>query len=184
MGLATIFYCLRFETSLFIVSYDSQGNGGCVRRRLHTGGVLCYSGISLYSRGLDHIENTFYYCRVVLPCNCIANSLANIVIAVCLQLCCLALVMAQTTLKTPLLLSELLCNLATSYSMAHREHTSYCCMFVGMCILGRCLAMVIFVPIHVYALYCCYDASGFVFKIETASQGRKFSIIHISTSEL
>jgi hypothetical protein len=25
LGLATIFYCLRFETSLFVASYDSQG---------------------------------------------------------------------------------------------------------------------------------------------------------------
>jgi hypothetical protein len=27
MGLATIFYCLRFETSVFVASYDSQGYG-------------------------------------------------------------------------------------------------------------------------------------------------------------
>jgi hypothetical protein len=26
LGLATIFYCLRFETSLFVASYDSQGH--------------------------------------------------------------------------------------------------------------------------------------------------------------
>jgi hypothetical protein len=32
MGLATIFYSLRFETSLFVASY-----GGGIRRRLHTG---------------------------------------------------------------------------------------------------------------------------------------------------
>jgi hypothetical protein len=34
--LATIFYCLRFEISLFIASYDSQGHGGGIRPRLHT----------------------------------------------------------------------------------------------------------------------------------------------------
>jgi hypothetical protein len=28
MGLATIFYCLRFKTSLFVASYDSQGHSG------------------------------------------------------------------------------------------------------------------------------------------------------------
>jgi hypothetical protein len=28
LGLATIFYCLGFETSLFVASYDSQGHGG------------------------------------------------------------------------------------------------------------------------------------------------------------
>jgi hypothetical protein len=36
LGLATIFYCLRFETSLFATSYDSQGHGGGIRPRLHT----------------------------------------------------------------------------------------------------------------------------------------------------
>jgi hypothetical protein len=35
--LATIFYCLRFETSLFVASYDSQGHGAGVQPRLHTG---------------------------------------------------------------------------------------------------------------------------------------------------
>jgi hypothetical protein len=37
VGLVTIFYCLRYETSLFIASYDSQGYGGGIRTRLHTG---------------------------------------------------------------------------------------------------------------------------------------------------
>jgi hypothetical protein len=37
LGSATIFYCLRFETSLFVASYDSQGHGGGIRPRLHTG---------------------------------------------------------------------------------------------------------------------------------------------------
>jgi hypothetical protein len=37
LGLATIFYCLRFETSRFVASYDSQGHGGGIRPRLHTG---------------------------------------------------------------------------------------------------------------------------------------------------
>jgi hypothetical protein len=35
--LATIFYCLRFETFLFVASYDSQDHGGGIRSRLHTG---------------------------------------------------------------------------------------------------------------------------------------------------
>jgi hypothetical protein len=35
LGLVTIFYCLRFETSLFVASYDSQGYGGGIRNRLH-----------------------------------------------------------------------------------------------------------------------------------------------------
>jgi hypothetical protein len=32
-----MFNCLRFETSLFVASYDSQGYGGGIRPRLHTG---------------------------------------------------------------------------------------------------------------------------------------------------
>jgi hypothetical protein len=37
LGLVPIFYCLRFGTSLFVVSYDSQGYGGGIRPLLHTG---------------------------------------------------------------------------------------------------------------------------------------------------
>jgi hypothetical protein len=40
LGLATVFYCLRSETSLFVASYDSQGHGGGIRSRLHTGECL------------------------------------------------------------------------------------------------------------------------------------------------
>jgi hypothetical protein len=31
LDLATIFYCLSLETSLFVASYDSQGQGGGIR---------------------------------------------------------------------------------------------------------------------------------------------------------
>jgi hypothetical protein len=34
-----IFYCLRFETSLFVASYDSQGHGGGIRPRHRTGNI-------------------------------------------------------------------------------------------------------------------------------------------------
>jgi hypothetical protein len=37
VGLVAIFYCLRFETSLFVASYDSQCHGEGIRPRLHTG---------------------------------------------------------------------------------------------------------------------------------------------------
>jgi hypothetical protein len=40
LGLETIFYCLTYETSLFVASYDSQGHGWGIRPRLYTG---CYS---------------------------------------------------------------------------------------------------------------------------------------------
>jgi hypothetical protein len=50
VGLVAIFYCLRFETSLFVASYDSQGHGGGTRPRLHTG-ILCwaFSCVSLFN---------------------------------------------------------------------------------------------------------------------------------------
>jgi hypothetical protein len=47
LGLATIFYCLRFETSLFVASYDSQGHGVGIRPRLHTGLPSCSDLVSL-----------------------------------------------------------------------------------------------------------------------------------------
>jgi hypothetical protein len=40
LGLVTIFYCLKFETFLFVASYDSQGHGGGIRTRLYTGEAL------------------------------------------------------------------------------------------------------------------------------------------------
>jgi hypothetical protein len=43
LGLATVFYCLRFETSLFVASNDSQGHGGGIRPRHHTGEVTILS---------------------------------------------------------------------------------------------------------------------------------------------
>jgi hypothetical protein len=36
LGLATVFYCLRFETSIFVASYELQGYGGGIRLHLHT----------------------------------------------------------------------------------------------------------------------------------------------------
>jgi hypothetical protein len=36
VGLAAIFYCLKFDTSLCVASYDSQGYGGGIRPLLHT----------------------------------------------------------------------------------------------------------------------------------------------------
>jgi hypothetical protein len=37
LGLATTFYCVRFESFLFVASNDSQGYEGGIRPRLHTG---------------------------------------------------------------------------------------------------------------------------------------------------
>jgi hypothetical protein len=40
VGLATIFYCPGFETSILIASYDSKIYGGSIRPHLHTGDWL------------------------------------------------------------------------------------------------------------------------------------------------
>jgi hypothetical protein len=48
VGLMTILYCLRFETSLFVASYDSQGYGGGIRPCLHTG--LYYDSFYTFGR--------------------------------------------------------------------------------------------------------------------------------------
>jgi hypothetical protein len=74
LGLATIFYCLTFETSLFVASYDSQGHGGGIRSRLHTGmnwTILCSLLItSLHGPYRKHTVST-----VVANCCIIKNLL-------------------------------------------------------------------------------------------------------------
>jgi hypothetical protein len=44
--LVTIFYYLRFQTSLFFASYDSQGYGGGIRTRLHMGFLTSSSSLA------------------------------------------------------------------------------------------------------------------------------------------
>jgi hypothetical protein len=51
-GVATIFYCLRFETSHFVASYDSQGHAGGIRPRLHTGNIQIQSHIATDSQSV------------------------------------------------------------------------------------------------------------------------------------
>jgi hypothetical protein len=60
MGLATIFYCLRFETSLFVASYDSQGYDGRIQLRLHTGVNLLITPVHEPSR--KHCFQQYLYC--------------------------------------------------------------------------------------------------------------------------
>jgi hypothetical protein len=47
LGLVTIFYCLRFETSLFIAS-DSQGHSGGIWTCLHTGAIVNISAYLIF----------------------------------------------------------------------------------------------------------------------------------------
>jgi hypothetical protein len=58
MGLVTIIYCLRFETSIFVASYDSQGYGGGIGPRLHTRFRSSLLAQTLCNLGTDGIENT------------------------------------------------------------------------------------------------------------------------------
>jgi hypothetical protein len=75
LGLETIFYCLRFETSLFVASYDSQGHGGGIRPRLHTGIYLTVSDSKLLELPRDphrrhHAEHFIVLC---CPVGCHGN---------------------------------------------------------------------------------------------------------------
>jgi hypothetical protein len=45
----TMFCCLRFETSLFVACYDSQGHGGGIRPRLHTGYSVVLRSVPSYN---------------------------------------------------------------------------------------------------------------------------------------
>jgi hypothetical protein len=71
VGLVTIFYCLRFETSYFVVSYDLQGYGGGIRPRLYTGESSLPAFFSLYNEYLiqhgpyrKHRAQQVLYCCV------------------------------------------------------------------------------------------------------------------------
>jgi hypothetical protein len=70
--LATIFYCLRFETSLFVASYDSHGHGGGIRSRLHKGLLTVLASVVLITplRGSSrkHRFELFLYCCMRICC--------------------------------------------------------------------------------------------------------------------
>jgi hypothetical protein len=51
VGLATIFYCLRSETSFFVASYDSQGYGG--------GELIAPTVLVIISRHWPHRKHRF-----------------------------------------------------------------------------------------------------------------------------
>jgi hypothetical protein len=61
-----IFYCLKFEASLYLASYDSQGHGGGIRSGLHTADEAEVQNVAkarkhayLYILGTDLKENPF-----------------------------------------------------------------------------------------------------------------------------
>jgi hypothetical protein len=75
VGLATIFYCLRFETSLFVASDYSQGYGGGIRPDLHKGLVTesqsCVTtdgqsaSLSWHKAPIWGLGPDFYFCQTV-----------------------------------------------------------------------------------------------------------------------
>jgi hypothetical protein len=63
LGLVTIIYCLRFEAYLFVASYDSQGHGGAIRTRLHTGVTNYWTCSPRYiTPARAHRERLLHYC--------------------------------------------------------------------------------------------------------------------------
>jgi hypothetical protein len=97
LGLATIFYCLRFETSIFVASYDSQGHGGGVTHRLHTSHNLLLFSLrsqnSIVRAGphREHLSQQFFSCCItwlslgprrdyrfpITPSLCVTNLLSS-----------------------------------------------------------------------------------------------------------
>jgi hypothetical protein len=74
LGHATIFYCLTLETSLFVASYDSQGHGGGIRPRLHTGSVSLLITDSLINPQSDNgTRASFPCCVVTVFTDCLAT---------------------------------------------------------------------------------------------------------------
>jgi hypothetical protein len=68
-GLLTIFYCLRFETSFFVASSDSQGHGGGIRPRLHTGNWLgCPISLIYNPFCTDRVGNTVSNSSSIVAC--------------------------------------------------------------------------------------------------------------------
>jgi hypothetical protein len=72
MGLVPIFYPLRFETSLLVPSYDTQGYGGGIRPRLHTGLVAERELHILLQPGADRKQNSSLKGSSVVICMSVA----------------------------------------------------------------------------------------------------------------
>jgi hypothetical protein len=73
VGLATIFYCPRFETSLFVASYDSQGYSGGIPSRLHTGLPIANKLRVPLWPGADRRQNTHFNVSSVVICVSVAT---------------------------------------------------------------------------------------------------------------
>jgi hypothetical protein len=77
MGLATVFYCSRFENSILVASYDSKGYGGLVcDPHLHTGrqSITCPPLITRDEPNRDHHLERFY----IISCISVATKHVSI----------------------------------------------------------------------------------------------------------
>jgi hypothetical protein len=70
MGLVAIIHCLRFETSLFVASYDSPLGLRCRYSTPppHGSCLQIHFGQPVYSFGVDHIENTASNSSFIVAC--------------------------------------------------------------------------------------------------------------------
>jgi hypothetical protein len=59
--------CLRFETYLFVASYDSQGHGGGIRPCLHTARYV-FLITHLHGPSRKHRFQQYFYCCMRIPC--------------------------------------------------------------------------------------------------------------------
>jgi hypothetical protein len=60
LGSETTHHCLKFETSLFFASYESQGHGGGIQTCLHMGRLSTLVVASLYNLSTDYTEHTTF----------------------------------------------------------------------------------------------------------------------------
>jgi hypothetical protein len=79
LGLATILSCLRFETSLFVASYDAQDHSGGIRPCLHTGFVaeLLADPRYIASRRIQRKHRFLYCCVLILCCRDVYRTVAS-----------------------------------------------------------------------------------------------------------
>jgi hypothetical protein len=89
LGFMTIFYCLRFEISLFVASYDSQGHSGGIRPCLHTVVHGLHFDSLVYSLWMDHIGNTTSTSSSIVALVIIV--MWSVAMETCLQSHCLAM---------------------------------------------------------------------------------------------
>jgi hypothetical protein len=69
LDLATIFYCLSFETSLFVASYDSQGHGGGIQSQSQSQSYVTTDGLSASlswnKAPIWGLRPDLYYCQTL-----------------------------------------------------------------------------------------------------------------------